>query len=85
MVAGLLRSTPFTWACREPNLNSFLLFVRLKQLPRVPTFSEAVAQQRQAFDTEAAAAKSQRELAERITIKLPVTNNAAVHCMFDDA
>ena len=26
---------PFTWACREPNLDSFLLYVRLKQLPKV--------------------------------------------------
>ena len=46
---------PFKWACRERNVDSFLLYVRLKRLPKVPTFAEAVAQQRQVTDDEAKA------------------------------
>ena len=29
---------PFEWACKAENVDSFLRFIRLKKLPRVPTF-----------------------------------------------
>jgi len=76
---------PFVWACHEPNIDSFMLFVRLKQLPKVPTFREAVVQQRQAMDEEAVAAKSQRGLADRLTIQPPAASKAVSYSMFDDA
>ena len=76
---------PFTWACHEPNIDSFMLFVRLKQLPKVPTFCEAVAQQRRIVEEEAAATASQRALADRLTIQLPVASTAVSYSMFDDA
>ena len=62
---------PFAWACREHNLDSFLLLVRLKQLPKVPTFHDAVVQQQQVIDEEAAVAKCQNGLADRLAIQLP--------------
>ena len=55
---------PFTWACHAPNVDSFLLFVRLKQLPKVPTFRQAVVQHQQATDEEAAASGRERGHAE---------------------
>lgn len=76
---------PFAWACHEPNLDSFMLFVRLKQLPKVPTFCEAVILQQQVVDEEATAAKSLKALANRLTVQLPTANRAAAYNMFDDA
>ena len=75
---------PFAWACHEPNIDSFMLFVRLKQLPKVPTFCEAVVQQRQAMDEEAVAVKSQRGLVDRLTIQLLVVSKTVSYNMFDD-
>ena len=46
---------PLKWACKGRNVDSFLLYVRLKRLPKVPTFADAVAQQRQVTDDEAKA------------------------------
>ena len=46
---------PFAWACKEANLDSFLLFVRLKQLPKVPSFCEAVVQQQRIVNVSIAA------------------------------
>ena len=76
---------PFAWACHEPNIDSFLLFVKLKQLPKVPSFREAVEQQRQAREEEAVAAKNRLTFADRLSIQLPVANKTANYSMFDDA
>ena len=51
---------PFEWACQEGNTDSFLLFTRLKRLPRVPTFAQAVVQQRQVIEDEAKEAELRR-------------------------
>ena len=59
-VRRLAKVDPFAWACHEHNIDSFLLYVKLKQLPKVPTFREAVEQQRQAREEEALAARSRR-------------------------
>ena len=67
---------PFAWACREPNLDSFLLFVWLKQLPNVPSFCEAVVQQQMFVDEEAAAAKSQKSIADCLAIQIPAVRTA---------
>ena len=48
---------PFEWACQEGNIDSFVLFARLKRLPRVPTFAQAVMQQRQAIEDEVSEAE----------------------------
>ena len=78
--------TLFAWACHGPNLDSFMLFVKLKQLPKVPTFSDAVVQQQRVIDEEAAAAaRSKVDLASRLTIKLPETGKPVSYSMFDDA
>ena len=44
------------------------LNVRLKQLPRVPSFCEAVIQQQRAIEDEAEAAKKSQNLADRLAI-----------------
>ena len=62
---------PFAWACHGTNLDSFLLFVRLKQLPKVPTFREAVVQQQKVFDEEAGAVTHRKEIADHLVIQLP--------------
>ena len=41
--------SPFERACCDSNIDSFLLFTRLKRLPKVPTFAEAVIQQKRVF------------------------------------
>ena len=51
---------PFEWACHENNIDSFMLFTRLKRLPKVPTFAQAVMQQRQVVDDEAREAERRR-------------------------
>ena len=76
---------PFAWACREKNLDSFLLFVRLKQLPKVPTFADAVVQQRRVVEEEAVAAGNQRGLADRLIVQLPTASTGTCYNMFDDA
>ena len=76
---------PFAWACHEPNVDSFLLYVKLKQLPKVHTFREAVEQQPRAREEEALAAQSRRTIADRLAIQLPVANKAVNYNMFDDA
>ena len=75
----------FAWACHEPNLDSFLLFVKLKQLPKVPTFCEAVIQQQHVVNEEAAVAKSVNGLANRLTVQLLAAKRAATYSMFDEA
>ena len=55
-----VKMDPFAWACHEPNVDSFLLFVRPKRLPNVPTSVQAVMQQRQAMDEEADNARDGR-------------------------
>ena len=54
---------PFEWACQENNVDSFMLFTRLKRLPKVPTFAQAVMQQRQVVDDEAREAERRRSTA----------------------
>ena len=57
----LAKIDPFEWACHEPNVDSFLLFARFKRLPKVPTFAQAVMQQRQAIvDQARTATRDQR-------------------------
>ena len=56
---------PFEWACQGRNVDSFLLFTRLKRLPKVPTFAQAVVQQRRVTEEEAKEAKWRQNAAAR--------------------
>lgn len=76
---------PFAWACHEPNIDSFLLSVKLKQLPKAPSFREAVEQQRRTREEEAVVAKNRPTFADRLSIQLPVEHKTASYSMFDDA
>ena len=75
---------PFAWACREKNQDSFLLFVRLKQLPKVPTFADAVVQQRRVVEEKAVAVGNQRGHADRLIVQLPTASTGTCYNMFDD-
>ena len=67
-----------------PNVDSFLLCVRLKQLPKVPTFKQAVMQQQQATDEEAEASRKGQCLAERIAVQSPVVSITRSYNLVDD-
>ena len=75
---------PFEWACKGRNVDSFLLYARLKRLPKVPTVAEAVAQQRQVHDDEARDAEMRRSNEARPQGPPPPTYNSMHVSMFDD-
>ena len=91
---------PVKWACKKKNFDSFSLFARLKRLPKVPTFAEAVMQQRLIYDDTASkngggtdcegglpGAMCYLDKPNEHALKAdpsPAGNGNIHHCLFDD-
>ena len=62
---------PPKWASRKRNIDSFLLFAKLRRLPKVPTFADAVIQQKQVLDDFSTSDEEQADLPAGILDDLP--------------
>ena len=62
---------PPKWTSRKRNIDSFLLFAKLRRLPKVPTFADAVIQQKQVINDFSTSEVDQADLPAGILNDLP--------------